>query len=138
MSLVVAEKKARASDGDVEATQSPSDANALSSSLTTLQSLDDFLTNNGLEAFVKRFREQGFLNAGEVLGLTPRKYKAVGVSRGFTKCSSERRFYISTPNISQERAVSVSQVAETYTVHLISFNWTGRNIRRRYTTYKCD
>ena len=82
MSLVVAEKKARASDGDVErATKSAAAAVGLSSSPTSPPPLNDFLTNNGLGAFVERFRDQGFLYAGDVLGLTPRKYKAVGVSR---------------------------------------------------------
>ena len=39
----------------------------------------DFLKNNGLGNFADKFREQGFHYAGDVLGLTPRKYKIVGV-----------------------------------------------------------
>ena len=76
MSLVLHEKKPGASDGD-RADAPAGEANVLPSSSRT--SVGEFLNNNGLGDFVEKFREQGFRYAGDVLGLTPRRYKVVGI-----------------------------------------------------------
>lgn len=76
MSLVVVDKNTGATEAE-DATAAPAGKVVkLPPSRTTV---GDFLKNNGLGNFADKFREQGFRYAGDVLGLTPRKYKIVGV-----------------------------------------------------------
>ena len=73
MSLVLHEKDDGTNDGD-------SDAGDTTLTVpSSRSSVGEFLNSNGLGDFAEHFRQQGFRYAEDVLGLTPRKYKVVGV-----------------------------------------------------------